>query len=83
MARVLKRLGVLTSVRAYPPHHNAGAEWSIHTMLRALVERGHTATVCLSQSPPVSDAYVLDGVTVVPSGARPRMGEAARSRRHA
>ena len=48
-------------------------------MLRALVERGHTATVCLSQSPPVSDAYVLDGVTVVPSGARPRMGEAARA----
>ncbi|WP_079104837.1 glycosyltransferase family 4 protein [Streptomyces prasinopilosus] len=51
---------------AYPPTHNAGAEWAAHSLLRALAERGHTVDVLLSQPADSDDVYVLDGVTVHP-----------------
>ncbi|MFE3122358.1 glycosyltransferase family 4 protein [Streptomyces hydrogenans] len=59
-------LRVVARVHAYPPHHNAGAEWMLHEMLRALVARGHRAEVWLSQWPGSSDPYDVDGVHVMP-----------------
>lgn len=35
-------------VHAYPPHHNAGAEWMLHSMLRDMVRRGHKASVLIN-----------------------------------
>jgi glycosyltransferase involved in cell wall biosynthesis len=48
---------------AYPPHHNAGAEWMAHTMLRHLVQHGHEVDVLLSREGPASD---FQGVRVHP-----------------
>ncbi|MFF8412807.1 glycosyltransferase family 4 protein [Streptomyces omiyaensis] len=59
-------LRVVARVHAYPPHHNAGAEWMLHEMLRALVARGHRADVWLSQWSGGSEPYDVDGVRVVP-----------------
>ena len=36
---------VLAHVHGYPPTHNAGAEWMLHTMLRDLARKGHEVTV--------------------------------------
>lgn len=57
---------VLAMLHAYPPAHNAGAEWAAHGLLRELVARGHEVDVLLSQSGGVSVGYELDGVTVHP-----------------
>lgn len=65
---------VLAMVHAYPPAHNAGAEMTIHTMLRHMVKHGHEVHVQLSRprgdivdrlngAPPNAD-YELDGVQV-------------------
>ncbi|MFF3928277.1 glycosyltransferase family 4 protein [Streptomyces hirsutus] len=51
---------------AYPPAHNAGAEWAAHSLLRELAARGHTVDVLLSQPVDPDVVYVLDGVTVHP-----------------
>lgn len=59
-------LRVVARVHAYPPDHNAGAEWALHEMLRALVRRGHAAEVWLSQWATRRDPYEVDGVRVVP-----------------
>lgn len=56
---------LLAMLHAYPPHHNAGAEWMVHALLRALVERGHEVDVVLSHPAP-SGPYELDGVRVRP-----------------
>ena len=56
---------LLAMLHAYPPHHNAGAEWMVHTLLRAAVERGHEVDVVLSNPAP-GGSYVLDGVRVHP-----------------
>lgn len=58
---------VLALLHAYPPTHNAGAEWMMHTLLRALVDRKHEVDVLLSQPHPDAVApYDLDGVRVHP-----------------
>lgn len=58
---------LLAMLHAYPPCHNAGAEWMVHTMFRALVEREHQVDVVLSQpSPSGRRPYELDGVRVHP-----------------
>jgi glycosyltransferase involved in cell wall biosynthesis len=62
-------LKVVARVHAYPPDHNAGAEWALHEMLRALVERGHAATVWLSRHAASRDPYTVDGVQVMPHDA--------------
>jgi glycosyltransferase involved in cell wall biosynthesis len=50
---------------AYPPRHNAGAEWDTHTLLRATVAAGHQVDVQLSQPiDGIKSDYVLDGVRV-------------------
>ncbi|WP_405536871.1 glycosyltransferase family 4 protein [Streptomyces antimycoticus] len=59
-------LRVVARVHAYPPDHNAGAEWALHEMLRALAGRGHTAEVWLSQWAASRDPHEVDGIRVVP-----------------
>lgn len=59
-------LNIVARVHAYPPDHNAGAEWMLHEMLRALVGRGHRATVWLTRWAPSQEPYEMDGVRVMP-----------------
>lgn len=54
---------VLAAVHWYVPHHNGGAEVMLHTMLRALAERGHEVHV-LESRPPLTDSYRHDGYVV-------------------
>jgi glycosyltransferase involved in cell wall biosynthesis len=61
-------LNVQVRVHAYPPDHNAGAEWALHEMLRALAGRGHAVTVWLSRTAASRSPYTVDGVRVVPHG---------------
>jgi glycosyltransferase involved in cell wall biosynthesis len=63
---VTRPLNILARVHAYPPDHNAGAEWALHEMLRALVVRGHAATVWLSELAASREPYDVDGVHVIP-----------------
>ncbi|WP_372344745.1 glycosyltransferase family 4 protein [Streptomyces sp. KL116D] len=57
---------VLAMLHAYPPAHNAGAEWAAHSLLRDLAARGHDVDVLLSQRAAVDDVYEIDGVQVHP-----------------
>ncbi|MFE3122356.1 glycosyltransferase family 4 protein [Streptomyces hydrogenans] len=57
---------VLAMLHAYPPVHNAGAEWAAHSLLRELAARGHQVDVLLSQAAAADTSYDLDGVTVHP-----------------
>ncbi|WP_431781707.1 glycosyltransferase family 4 protein [Streptomyces chumphonensis] len=59
-----RRLRVVARLHAYPPCHNAGAEWMTHSMLRALVVRGHDVRVHLFRSSRIHGRYELDGVQV-------------------
>lgn len=58
-------LSILAFVHRYPPEHNAGAEWMLHSFLAWLVKRGHKAHVMANVGP-----AVLDGVTMGPPEAR-------------
>lgn len=56
---------ILAMAHAYPPAHNAGAEMTLHSMLRHLAARGHHVHVLLSR--PLTGApadYQIDGVQV-------------------
>jgi Glycosyltransferase len=55
---------VIAILHCYPPQHNAGAEWALHTFFRAVVNRGHSVNVCLTAQP--GEEYMLDGVKVHP-----------------
>lgn len=58
---------VLAMCHAYVPHHNAGAEVTLHTELRHLAARGHEVEVLLSR--PMAGAsrpYGIDDVLVHP-----------------
>jgi glycosyltransferase involved in cell wall biosynthesis len=58
---------VLAMCHAFVPHHNAGAELTLHTELRHLVDRGHHVEVLLSRPMTgASEPYVIDGVRVHP-----------------
>lgn len=57
---------VLAMLHAYPPAHNAGAEWAAHSLLRELVTRGHEVHVLLSDPRSGQDGYEIDGVVVHP-----------------
>ena len=61
---------IVARLHGYPPRHNAGAEWMVHSMLRALVERGHDVSVWLSRYTDDRESYDLDGVQVVPLQTR-------------
>ena len=60
---------ILAMAHRWLPSHNAGAEVMVHTMLRALVARGHRVDVTLSRQ--VGDPYELDGLRLWP-GRDPR-----------
>lgn len=53
-------------LHAYPPAHNAGAEWAAHSLLRELACRGHEVDVLLSDRQSADAAYDIDGVHVHP-----------------
>lgn len=57
---------VLAMLHAYPPTHNAGAEWAAHSLLRELAARGHVADVLLSDPRSADAGYEIDGVVVHP-----------------
>ncbi|MEU4994832.1 glycosyltransferase family 4 protein [Streptomyces sp. NPDC021622] len=59
-------MSIAARVYGYPPDHNAGSEWMLHSMLRPLAERGHQVTVWLSHPGATEKSYVIDGVRVVP-----------------
>ncbi|MFE3866327.1 glycosyltransferase family 4 protein [Streptomyces goshikiensis] len=61
-----RSLKISARVFGYPPTHNAGSEWMLHSMLHPLVDRGHQATVWLSHPGELADRYEIDGVHVVP-----------------
>lgn len=57
---------VLAMLHAYPPTHNAGAEWAAHSLLRDLAGRRHDIHVLLSQPAAAADSYEIGGVHVHP-----------------
>jgi glycosyltransferase involved in cell wall biosynthesis len=61
---------VVARLHAFPPRHNAGAEWMAISMFRALVARGHEVTVWLSRYGEDHEPYELDGVQVIPLESR-------------
>ena len=69
-------LRIVARLHGYPPRHNAGAEWMVHSMLRALVQRGHDVSVWLSRYTDDRTEYDLDGVQVVPLQSRLDVGAA-------
>lgn len=75
----IRPLRIVARLHGYPPHHNAGAEWMAHSMLRALAARGHTVEVWLTRYGPGRDPYELDGVRVIPFAARLDGAAAVRS----
>lgn len=54
---------VLAHVHQYPPEHNAGAEWMIHTLMREMRDRGHEVMVISGRAR--GDHYDFEGVTVL------------------
>ncbi|MEV5088217.1 glycosyltransferase family 4 protein [Streptomyces griseoincarnatus] len=62
----VRPLSVVARVYGYPPDHNAGSEWMLHSMLRPLAERGHRVEVWLSHPGRSERSYEIDGVRVVP-----------------
>jgi glycosyltransferase involved in cell wall biosynthesis len=78
LGRAAKPVRVAVRLHAYPPGHNAGSEWMLHSMLRALAARGHTVQVWLSRYSSARHTYVVDGLEVVPFAARMDFGAAVR-----
>lgn len=76
--RAARPLKLVARLHAYPPSHNAGGEWMVHSMLRALVARGHDVSVWISRYTQATEAYDLDGIRVVPLQARLDFGKAVR-----
>lgn len=65
-----RAMRIVARLHGYPPRHNAGAEWMLHSMLRALVARGHVVEVWLSRYSGDGQPYDIDGVHVIPLSAR-------------
>lgn len=68
---------------AYPPAHNAGAEWAAHSLLRELTARGYEVDVLLSQPSAATMPYELDGVQVFPHRGKGDPGTWMRGERRA
>ena len=62
------QLRILAYVNVYLPTHCAGAETTMHDILKFLVGRGHTVRVLLAITKPnvPHEPYVIDGVEVIP-----------------
>lgn len=65
---------ILALAHRYLPEHNAGAETTLHALLRALVARGHDVVVHLSRQE--GQSYELNGVHVLAGAAA---GDTARA----
>ncbi|GHE00326.1 glycosyl transferase family 1 [Streptomyces alanosinicus] len=63
---ISRSMSIVARVYGYPPAHNAGSEWMLHSMLRPLAERGHRVAVWLSHPGTIDRRYEIDGVRVVP-----------------
>lgn len=75
----VKRPGlVVARVHAYLPTHQAGAETTLHALLRALVEHGHRVEVWLTRYSTYRAPYEVEGVRVVPFASRTDFAERAR-----
>lgn len=70
---------ILAKLHAYPPAHNAGAEWAAHSLLRALAARGHQVEVHLSETIGPRTPFDLDGVQVIPPALRRDFGKEVRT----
>jgi glycosyltransferase involved in cell wall biosynthesis len=70
---------IVVRVHGYPPRHNAGSEWMVHSMLRSLVARGHECIVWLSRYTTDREPYELDGIKVIPFAARMDFAVAAKN----
>lgn len=59
---------ILALLHLYSPFHNAGAETTVHQLLKVLVGRGHQVVVQLSMPHPMyaTGPYVYEGVSVFP-----------------
>ena len=80
-----KSLNIVARVHAYPNDHNAGAEWALHEMLRAMVRRGHRATVWLNQWAPTREPYEVPAsliISAVGFTARLTIAFSSRRQRH-
>ncbi|MGI5466250.1 hypothetical protein [Streptomyces sp. CA-132043] len=66
-----RTMSIAARVYGYPPAHNAGSEWMLHSMLRPLAERGHRVTVWLSHPGTIETSYDIDGVRVIPTRRAP------------
>ncbi|SET48377.1 glycosyltransferase family 4 protein [Nonomuraea wenchangensis] len=69
---------IVVRIHSAPPHHNAGGEWALFSMLRPLAERGHDVQVWLSRYGKARDPYHVDGIMVIPLAARLDFGSAVR-----
>ena len=69
---------ILARLHAYPPAHNAGAEWAAHSLLRELASRGHEVEVWLSEVTGARLSFDLDGVRVIPATTHSGFAEAVR-----
>ncbi len=69
---------IIVRIHSAPPHHNAGGEMALFSMLRPLAARGHRVEVWLSRYGKARDPYMLDGVLVVPLASRLDFGSAIR-----
>lgn len=65
-------MNILASIHLYPPHHNCGAEYMIHWLLKDLQKKGHSVRVLLHQANKyrISKIYCYDGIDVFPPDAK-------------
>ena len=55
---------VLAMTHAYVPRTGAGAETTLHDLLRVVVDAGHQVEVLLSENRGPAQLYDIDGVAV-------------------
>lgn len=72
---------ILARLHAYPPHHNAGAEWAAHGLLRDLAAHGHQVEVWLSEVTGRRLPFDLDGVRIIPATTHSAFASAVRTGR--
>lgn len=72
---------ILARLHAYPPKHNAGAEWAAHSLLRDLTAHGHQVEVWLSEVTGARLPFDLDGVQVIPATTHNAFAGAVRAGR--
>lgn len=53
---------ILAHIHAYPPNHNAGAEWMVHHMFKWLQAKGHEVTVMVSDP----GGQEFEGIKIIP-----------------